>query len=66
VWSGTGAQSFVDTNVQDLSAYNYAWFVTDNAGRTTTTETKYAQAILEDVEFPEAVQGFKVEAVLLP
>lgn len=67
VWSGTGPEEYIDTDVEALSAYNYAWYVTDNAGRVTQgTETKFAQAILEDVEFPEAIQGFKVEAVLKP
>ena len=67
IWSGAGPQNFIDTLVEPDSAYNYAWFVTDNAGRTThNTNIKYAQGILQDVTFPTAVENFKIEAVLLP
>lgn len=67
IWSGTGLQTFTDTEVESESVYNYAWFVTDNAGRTTQNgEIKYAQGILQDVIFPSAITGFKVEAILQP
>lgn len=67
VWSGTGPQVYIDNNIDSESAYNYMWSITDNAGRTASlTETKYAQAILQDVVFPTSIQNFKVEAVLRP
>lgn len=67
VWSGAGQQTFVDTSVDGESAYNYAWFVIDNAGRITQgAEIRFAQGILQDLAFPGSVEDFRVDAIQAP